>query len=982
MKLTIFLVLAIILNTSAAVYSQQGKVSLQVENQEIADVLREIENNTEYSFFYQREQIDVTRKVSVQVENQSVKSVLDQIFEGEDVQYHVSKNNTVVLLPKLKNNAEIKQDSNITGNVTDTRGITLPGVNVIVKGKTTGTITNIDGKFTIEANKGEVLVFSFIGYASQEVIIDDAEVLNIVLEEETIGLNEVVAVGYGSLRKSDLTGAIASIETDELSSLPVPSVGNAMQGKATGVQVIESGIPGSDPTFRIRGIGTINSNNPLFVIDGIPVDGGLNQLNMSDIESIQILKDASSTAIYGSRGANGVIIITTKTGTEGKGQININAYYGLQEATSMVDVLNASEFAAMHNEMMANAGREQNPAFADLSSLGKGTDWIGELFEVAPMQNYSLSYAGGNEKTTYYVSGNIFKQKGIISNTGFDKYTVKFNCESQVLKNVRFGNNLTLNHDYKYNGEYSIRNSLLALPTLPIYNEDGSYAGPQERPEWDGDITNQVGRNRLIKNSTKGYNILGSVFGEVDIIEGLKLKTLAGLKANFWYTRNWSPKYNWQPTPQELSYLGEGSNRAITWNWDNTLTYTKLLGKHKITAMVGTSAQESEWHGISGSIQDFASDLTQQLDNGTKQPKIHGNTNGWSMMSYMGRINYAFDDKYLITATVRRDGSSRFGKKSKWGTFPSASLAWRISEENFLKDVKFVDNLKLRFGYGSTGNQEVGLYKYASVLNTGVYVFNDAIASTVVPNKMPNPNLHWESQNMANAGIDAILFDQRVELTLDAYYKVTEDMLVPMSVPISTGYSDLDVPEINAGEILNKGIEIALTTHNFKGDFTWDTDFSFSINRNEVKKLNDTIPMTRGSVGFNQDLARLAVGYPMDVFYGYVTDGLFQTQAEVDSHALQVPGNDPYSRTSPGDIRFKDLNSDGIINAEDRTYIGNPNPDFIFSLNNRFDHKGFDLTIFLQGVYGNDIYNANRIWNEGMAVAYNQSTKTLNRWTG
>jgi TonB-linked SusC/RagA family outer membrane protein len=966
-------------------FSQESKVSLRMRNVEVKAILEEIEEQSNYRFIYDNDLVNVNRIVSVDKKESRVVDVLDELF-GTDVRIVLVDNQIIlsVAQPEYAMETQQQQTIMVKGRVLDTGNDPIPGVNVFEKDNlSNGTITNIDGEYQLELSNADAqLVFSFVGFESQTIQVAGKTTINITMVDEAIDMDEVVVVGYGTMRKSDLTGAVASVSTDDLNSLPVPSVGNALQGKATGVQVIDNGTPGSDPTFRIRGLGTINNNNPLYVIDGIPTDGGLNQLNTNDIESIQILKDASSTAIYGSRGANGVVIITTKSGEQGKSQLQFNAYYGVQQSTNMVEVLNASEFAALHNEMMANAGRTQNPAFADPASLGKGTDWVDELFVAAPIQSYSLSYSGGTEKTTYYVSGNVFSQDGIIDNTGFDKYTFKFNTESQVFEKLKFGNNLTLNHDKKYSGDYSIRNSLLALPTLPIYNEDGSYAGPKERPEWDGDIINPVGKNNLVERQTLGYNLLGSVYADLEIIEGLTLKSLAGLKANFWYDRNWAPKYNWQPTPQDLSFLSESSNRANTWNWDNTLTYTKSFGKHDITAMVGTSAQESEWHGMNGSIQDFASDQTQQLNNGSKQPDIGGNTTGWSMMSYMARVNYTYDDKYLFTATIRRDGSSRFGNDSKWGTFPSASLAWRISEEDFFENIDFVDNLKLRVGYGSTGNQEIGLYEYASVLNTGVYTFNNGIVSTVVPNRMPNPNLHWEAQKMSNVGIDASLFNQTIDLTVDTYYKVTEDMLVPMSVPISTGYSDIDVPKVNAGEITNKGIEVSVTSHNMKGEFEWDTDVNFSFNRNEVVQLNDSIPMTRGSVGFNQDLARLATGHPMDVFYGYVTDGVFQNQEEVNNHAVQVPGNDPYNRTSPGDIRFKDLNSDGVINAQDRTYIGNPNPDFLFSLNNRFAYKGFDLTIFLQGVFGNDIYNANRIWNEGMAVAYNQSDKTLERWTG
>jgi TonB-linked SusC/RagA family outer membrane protein len=879
---------------------------------------------------------------------------------------------------------EKQQDGRaITGKVSDINGDPVPGVTIIVKGSSYGTTTDADGNYQLmDVADDAVLVFSFIGMSTIEEDVTGKTIISVVLEEDAVGLEEVIAIGYGSLKKKDLTGSVASVSTDDVRSLPLASIGDVMQGKAAGVQVISSGTPGNDPTFRIRGTGTINNNDPLLVIDGVPTSSGLNQINMDDVKSIQILKDASATAIYGARGANGVIIITTKTGSSGKGQINFNAYYGVQQATGMVDVLNAAEFATLHNEMMLNAGMELNPAFADPEILGEGTDWLGALFRTAPMQNYSLSYSGGNDKTSYYISGNYFDQKGIVDNTGFKRVSLKFNSESQVLDRIKFGNMITLNHDNKYSGSYGILNTLRAHPTQSIYNPDGSYSGPEARPAWDGDITNPIGQAKIIENTTLGYNLLGSIYAEVEIFKGLVFKTTGGLKANFWQNRTWSPKYDWKPTPQEHSYLGQSANQSITWNWDNTLTYNASFnGIHSLTLLAGTSAQENRFSFMSGSIQEFASDLTQQLDNGLSQKEIGGNGSEWALMSYMGRANYSYADKYLATATIRRDGSSKFGTNNKWGIFPSGSFAWRISEEGFFQAVDFVDYLKIRAGYGVTGNQEIGNYSFASALTTIKYTFNDNPVNAVVPYVMPNPNVQWESQKQVNIGLDATILDQMISLTVDLYQKNTEDMLVPMAVPILTGYSDIYVPFINAGEIVNRGIELTVTSHNFKGRFNWDTDFNISINRNEVLNLNDTIPLPRGSVGFNQNLARIETGYPVDVFYGFVTDGIFQSQEEVEVHAVQVPGEDPFNRTSAGDIRFLDLNSDGIIDDDDRTYIGNPNPDFIFSLNNRFEYMGFDLNIFLQGVYGNDIYNANRIWNEGMAVAYNQTTETLNRWT-
>lgn len=871
----------------------------------------------------------------------------------------------------------------ITGNVKTQTGEPLPGVNVLVEGTINGTITDLEGNYSLSNVKStDTILFSFVGMKTLREEVNGRTIINAILEEEVLDFDEIVVIGYGTMKKSDLTGAISTVETDDLNTTPEPSISDVLQGKAAGIHVISSGTPGSDATIRIRGVGTINDNDPLIVIDGFPTDAGLNQINMNDIESLQILKDASATAIYGSRGANGVIIITTKNGTPNKSSINFDYYYGIQQPTNMVEMLNAEEFSTLHNEMMENANQGKNPAFADPSSLGEGTNWVNEMISPASMQNVSLSFSKGTDKSTYYISGNYFDQDGIVLNTNFKRYVLQFNAETCLFDRLRIGNNITLNHDIKTSGDYNMKNILMALPTQDVYNADGTYAGPEESAIWSGDIRNPVGAATLTENSTKGYNLRGTFFGEVEIIKGLKLKTNLGLKTNMWYDRTWSPAYPWKPTAQEDSYLYESSNRSITWVWDNILTYDKVFNRmHRITAMLGSSAQENQYNYMNGSIQDFASDLTQQLSNGVDQVVLNGNASEWSLLSYMARANYSYDDKYLITATIRRDGSSRFGSGNKWGWFPSASLAWHISKENFMLEAENINSLKLRAGYGLTGNQEIGNYSFTSSLNTVKYVFNDNLVNAVVPHVMSNPNVRWESQQQVNIGLDAAMFNRRLSFALDVYQKNTKDMLVPMTVPISTGYSDTEVPYVNAGEIVNKGIELSVTTKNIDRSFKWETDFNISYNKNEVLSLNDTVTLLRGDVGLNYSLGRIETGYPVDVFYGFVTDGVFQNQTEVDAHALQVPGDDPYNRTSAGDIRFVDLNSDGVIDDNDRTYIGDPNPDFIFALNNSFFYKGFELSIFFQGVYGVDLFNANRIWNEGMAVAYNQTTETLNRWT-
>lgn len=873
----------------------------------------------------------------------------------------------------------------ISGTVADENGQPLQGVTIHEKGTSNSTTSNADGKFQLTVASGNsVIELSFVGFVSQQIKTGSQTIINIVLQRDINSLDSVVVVGYGTQKKSDLTGSVASIKSSDIASLPVPDVGQAMQGKAAGVQVVSSGAPGSNVSIRVRGIGTVNNSDPLLVIDGVPTDIPLNTINPDDIASIDILKDASASAIYGSRGANGVVLITTKKGVNGQNHLSFNAFAGSQKATNMVKMLNASQFALLNNEMLKNNNQATYTGYANPESLRKGTDWLNEMFRSAPIQSYSIAYSGGNDKANYYVSGSYLNQEGIVLNTGYKRYAIQFNSNAKVFDWLKFGNTLSLNHDEKPSGSYDIRNAMAANPTLPVYNEDGTYAGPVGQPQWVGDVTNPVALATMVKNNTKGYNILGSLFAEMTIAKDLTFKSIGGIQAQFWDSRNWSPKYDYDPIPQPNSYLSQQYNKSITLNWDNYFTYdVRFKDLHHLTAMLGTNAQQNQTNWIAGNVQGFASDVTQQLNNGTLNPNVNGTGFEWSLASYFGRINYEYDNKYLFTGTIRRDGSSRFGANNKWGTFPSASVAWKISNEPFLQDVSFINDLKIRVGYGVTGNQNIGNYSFASSLTSAIYVFNGNVVPAEIAMVMANPNVQWESVEQSNIGLDATLFQNRVSFTIDAYLKNTSKMLVPMPVPISTGYSDIIVPYVNTGKVQNKGVEMAVSSKNYVGNFKWNTSLNISFNKNKVVSLYENAPMYIGSgIGLNGTLATNTVGYPINAFYGYVMSGIFQNQKEVDGASVQVPGADPYNRTSAGDVRFLDLNNDGVINDADRTILGNPNPQFIYAITNDFSYGGFDLSIFLQGVQGNDIFNANNVFQQSMAVAQNQSQTVLGRWEG
>lgn len=870
------------------------------------------------------------------------------------------------------------QQITVQGVVKDQTGETVIGASVMEKGTTNGTITGIDGDFSLNMSPNATLVVSFVGYKTQEVQVKGQKQLQVVLSEDAEMLDEVVVIGYGTMKKSDLTGAVSSIGNKDIKDSPVSNLGQAIQGKISGVQIVDAGKPGDNVSIKIRGLGSINNCDPLVVIDGVPTDLGLSSLNMADVERLDVLKDASATAIYGSRGANGVVMITTKRGTEGKGKLAVSANYSFQNATNVPSLLNAAQYAELSNDMMVNSGRNPNPEWANPSELGAGTDWMDELLRTGVMQNYTVSYSGGNEKSHYYVSGGFLDQSGIVKSVNYRRFTFQSNSDAQVLKWLKFSNNITFSADTKKSGSYNIGDALKALPIYPVKNEDGSWSGPDGNSEWYGSTRNPIGPTELNKSQTDGYNFLANLTAELTFTKWLKFKSTFGYDAKFWFIDNFTPKYNWKPTPTEETSRYKSDNKSFTYLWDNYFLFDHTFAeKHRVGLMAGMSAQWNTNDYLNAQKNVFMFDNVHEMDNGEEMYAIGGNETEWALLSYMARVNYSYEDRYLLTATIRRDGSSRFGKKHRWGTFPSVSVAWRASQEKWFPKNDYINDLKVRAGYGVTGSQaSVGNYSYLASYNTSVYPFgiSSGNQTALVSSTLANPYIHWEEVAQTNIGFDASLFNSRVMFSFDAYLKETRDMLVKASIPITSGFEDTTTTYTNAGKVRNQGIEMSLHTINLTGELGWETNLTATYNKNKIKDLNSDVPYYINQIN-NSYVTMLAKDYPINVFYGYVTDGIFQNQSEVNTHAVQ-PG------AEPGDIRFKDLNNDGVINDSDRTVIGNPNPSWLFSMNNSLSYKGFELSVFLQGIAGNKIYNANNIDNTGMAAAYNQTTDVLKRWQG
>lgn len=870
------------------------------------------------------------------------------------------------------------QQITVQGVVKDQTGETVIGASVMEKGTTNGTITGIDGDFSLNMSPNGTLVVSFVGYKTQEVQVKGQKQLQVVLSEDAEMLDEVVVIGYGTMKKSDLTGAVSSIGNKDIKDSPVSNLGQAIQGKISGVQIVDAGKPGDNVSIKIRGLGSINNCDPLVVIDGVPTDLGLSSLNMADVERLDVLKDASATAIYGSRGANGVVMITTKRGTEGKGKLAVSANYSFQNATNVPSLLNAAQYAELSNDMMVNSGRNPNPEWANPSELGAGTDWMDELLRTGVMQNYTVSYSGGNEKSHYYVSGGFLDQSGIVKSVNYRRFTFQSNSDAQVLKWLKFSNNITFSADTKKSGSYNIGDALKALPIYPVKNEDGSWSGPDGNSEWYGSTRNPIGPTELNKSQTDGYNFLANLTAELTFTKWLKFKSTFGYDAKFWFIDNFTPKYNWKPTPTEETSRYKSDNKSFTYLWDNYFLFDHTFAeKHRVGLMAGMSAQWNTNDYLNAQKNVFMFDNVHEMDNGEEMYAIGGNETEWALLSYMARVNYSYEDRYLLTATIRRDGSSRFGKKHRWGTFPSVSVAWRASQEKWFPKNDYINDLKVRAGYGVTGSQaSVGNYSYLASYNTSVYPFgiSSGNQTALVSSTLANPYIHWEEVAQTNIGFEASLFNSRVMFSFDAYLKETRDMLVKASIPITSGFEDTTTTYTNAGKVRNQGIEMSLHTINLTGELGWETNLTATYNKNKIKDLNSDVPYYINQIN-NSYVTMLAKDYPINVFYGYITDGIFQNQSEVNTHAVQ-PG------AEPGDIRFRDLNNDGVINDSDRTVIGNPNPSWLFSMNNSLSYKGFELSVFLQGIAGNKIYNANNIDNTGMAAAYNQTTDVLKRWQG
>ncbi|GHV51076.1 SusC/RagA family TonB-linked outer membrane protein [Bacteroidia bacterium] len=906
------------------------------------------------------------------------------------------------------------QNVTVSGTVTDANNEPLIGVAVQLKGTTVGTVTDIDGKYSIAVSGNQaVLVFSYIGYLSQETAVGSQRTINVTMKDGTQNLEEVVVIGYGTMKKKDVTGAVSQMSSGAMKDLKVSHPTQALAGQLAGVQVQQAeGIPGGAAVIRVRGAGSISASNaPLYVVDGYPLgEQNLNSVNANDIESIEVLKDASASAIYGSRGANGVVLITTKSGKMGKTAVNLDAYYGFQNVSKKLELLDAQEFAAFSKEAFNNnytdrtgkpgtdplsvrpsGNRYRYPAIYDdaaaMAAIGAGTDWQDEIFRTAPMQNYQLTVSGGNEKTKYLFSGGYFQQDGVVIGSDYERFSARAKIDSELTSWLKVGINLAptyMNENTIIDGHWAGNGVVLAaLATssiVPVRHEDGTWASQAEYAvASDGltGVTNAVANASDIDNSKKTLRLFGNIYAEISILKNLKFKTTLGAdimqwRSKYFYPSNVPSNGTVAPLPSTARSANTENREVFNYLNENTLSYNAAFGLHELDAVAGYTVQKNVYNQSRAEASDFPDDIIRTLNNG----KVRTGTsdmNEWSLLSYLARVNYRFNNRYYLTASIRADGSSRFGKNNRYGYFPSGSAAYRISQEDFLKDAEWLSDLKLRASYGLTGNNSIPNYGSIGTMANQNYVYGagtGGVVTGLAQNSFSNADLTWEKTKQFDLGIDFSFLNSRIGVILDWYNRNTTDLLLEVDIPTITGF---ERSWRNIGKVNNKGIELSINTVNvLTKDFTWNTGINLSANRNKVLALGPSGDPIQSDGGAGTTHIT-KIGEVLGSFYGYKQLGVYMNQADLD--------NSPHFADSHvGDTKYADIDGNGVINADDRTIIGNNEPDFIWGMTNSFAYKQFDLSFVLQGVQGRDVLHLAKRFGENLEGNQNQMKTVLDRW--
>lgn len=986
MRISTFLLMVCVFCSYAGnAHSQNAKVSIRMNNVKLDKILNEIENQTDYLFIYNN-QVDINKITSVKVKNEAVAQVLDRILSGTGINYELEGTHIILTTEAIKDLHAQQQAKTVTGTVTDVNGEPIIGANIRIKGTTTGTITDIDGNFSIEAEPQSVIEVSYIGYLTQETVINNQKSIRFLLKEDTKTLDEVVVIGYGVQKKADLTGSVANINTEKLNTQSNANIGQALQGKIAGVDIVsQGGAPGSGTRIMVRGIGTLNNASPLYIVDGMYMNS-IDHINPNDIASIDVLKDASSAAIYGSRAANGVIIVTTKEGsnTEGKPIIDLSVNLGISTASKFLDMLDAKGWAEVTTIARQAIGKPALDMATDLANK-PDNDWQDIMFRPALMQNYNLSVKGGGKYSTYYTGLGYFNQDGIVIGTNYQRYNIQ--SKNDYKRGIfSAGTNLIISfsHDKPLHQELRggmIGTILQSVPTLEKYDDtrEGGYGGTY------GDVVNiphplAIIDDNIMDRYNENVKIFANLYAQIELFKGLKYKLNLTPDFSFERYKNYLNKYDFGLATNSITQLTERQRRRRNILVENLLTFDRTFGEHKISALAGYTYQDSRFRHIQAYGEGLPQGL-EEIDAATTNRSNEGNSWRSVLTSILGRVFYSYQNKYLFTATIRRDGSSKFGKNNRYGYFPSFSLGWNVAEEKFMENVHWLDQLKLRGGYGVLGNQEIDNYQYSSTITTGINYpdGNGGLLQGAFPKNFANPDIKWEETAMTNVGIDFMAFNNRLSLTADYYVKNTKDILLTVPIPISSGGAN--DPIRNAGKIRNNGFEFNLGWMDQPNpDISYGINLIGSFNKNKVIAMgSESGSIKGGSTNQNITTSETKAGYPIGGYWLIPTAGYFNSQEEVDAYAKD--GKKIQPAAEPGDIKFVDANNDGVINDDDRVFQGSPFPDFTFALNGNMRYKNFDLSIGLQGVLGNKIYNATRQTLEDVTKGSNFLASCLDYWT-
>lgn len=1017
-------------------------VTISVTNKELKSVLKDVSKMTGAKFLYSREIIQSDRRITISVKDKPLSAFLTEVLTPLHISFEADKNGYIFLnmtstASAMSGTETTAQDGNtgyetiaialpgkITGKVVSEDGNPIVSANIQIKGTSRGITTNKEGVFELNiTDDDKVLIVSAIGHEKQEVVIGRETRFLIVMKPQVANLDDVVVIGYGTQKRKDVNSSIVSIKADDIKNLPQTGIDQMLQGKASGVTVTQnSGAPGGGVSVKIRGISTFGGTEPLYVIDGMPIDGNNNNdavsfvgdgetnmsalsfLNPSDILSVDILKDASATSIYGNRAANGVIIITTKKGKAGDGRITFDAYYGRSTVSKYLDLLDLKGYAAYKNSIADFTGTERAPQYNNIDLLGPGTDWQREIFKSAAIQNYQLALSGGKLGTTYYISGNYFNQEGTIIGSGLKRKSVRVNLDNQIKPWFKLGVNatygstaqtITLTNNSNNNYGNVIAMAIQQSPDVPVHNVDGTYGGPS-----DIEGLGAMSGGNPVAQATTWHTLLtknklqSNLYAQVNFLKDFSFRSDFGSDLNWNNSDAFLPTFAWGRSINSLNTYKIQTNKSTFWNWRNVLTWQRKFQLHDITIMAGQEAQKSEMNIINSSRSKFASNELYSLSLGdpataTSSQRIIQST----QESYFSRIIYSYDNRYSFTANLRRDRTSKFAPGNQVGFFPGLAVSWTPSNEAFFQNIPVINHLKVRAGFGEVGNQNVPNYVFGSALSP-IFVNSTAMGTGLGQyiSNFANPDAEWEHQISSNLGID-ISIARQWDITVDLYNKVSEKFLFPATYAAFTGTGipnsgtlGMAAPYVNLGQMQNRGYDISIVYHTPKNrKIDWKSTLIFSHYRNTVKELNSqTSSIIQSlSVNGNPPVTRTVIGQPVGLFYGYDKVGLFQTVDQLYGSAIRA-GNDrnPKNGTYLGDIQFMDHDKSGAIDGEDRVFIGNPNPKFTFGFTNNLSYANFDASIFLTGSYGNDIFNYTRVWGEAMtATAGNQMASIKDRWT-